>query len=524
MILTRKLVLVAYLVLPFSSCLVSVKAQSIEPNEVYSTGNIVLPTNNTSSWVNGVYQPTLTCWGWGDPGYCGPNAIVKPGNNIHFSFGTTDLYQIQAIANVLPNSGTGLVINGYNFGFTAKNGNGWDDGRVDRLNAYVTLYDSSSNVAFNRNYDLNYKFNWTTFNYSETFQTPYASKDLSNVRYGFVGGDNNYWAGPYGPEVTNITFSLKYTVDTCSVDPTSKPTCPGYAEALFKLLPQTTEKVQQSPVETTETQQSVTLAPTPHTSTQSISTSPQAAASSQQQKTNEQAQSTSSPSLKSILNLIGNERSRLGRLETSVSGAAVEQARQDAAKETAEAQSLAAVQHTQTVTSSQALAASLATQQIQNTTRTSIHSLQLNNQQTDRSLQGPQQSNQASTIDSNEVARQTSTVEDNAESKQLLSVTNPVALLASTLLPRLSSPSAQQDSSVKKSVEINDAASGKDISSIAKQPAGFDLYSIFTLKDPVFYRPYDVYRNQVNVDNVRALRQLSSDRLHNQMVEQQYRN
>ena len=35
---------------------------------------------------------------------------------------------MQAIASVLPNTGSGLRVNGYNFGFTAKNGNGWDDG------------------------------------------------------------------------------------------------------------------------------------------------------------------------------------------------------------------------------------------------------------------------------------------------------------------------------------------------------------------------------------------------------------
>lgn len=517
--------LVACLVLPFSSYLGSVKAQNLDPNQVYSTGNIVLPSTNSSSWVNGVYQPSLTCWSWGDPGYCGPNAIVRPGGNINFSYGTTDLHQIQAIANVLPNSGTGLIVNGYNFGFTAKNGNGWDDGRVDRLNAYVTFYDSSNNIAFNKNYNLNYQFNWTTFNYSETFQTPLATGNLSNVRYGFVGGDNNFWSGPYGPELYGVNFSLKYTVDPCSVDPLSKPTCPGYMEALAKLTPQTVEIAQQPVTEIKEVQQPATVTSTVAASApvnnQSTSSAPQTTAGTQQ-KANESTSSSSSPSLRSILNIIGNEQSRLSRLETSVAGAAVEQAKQEASKVTAEAQSVATSQQAQTVSSAQTLVASMVSQQIQTTSRTNIYSLQLSSQQTDRASLSLQQSNQSARSDVSEAARQAVT-EETSESKQLLSVTSPVALLSNSQLPTLISPTAQQESTVKKDVELNDAAGGRDISSIAKQPPGFDAYSTFTLKDIAFYKPEEVYKNQVNVDNARALRQLSSDRLHNEMVEQQYK-
>jgi hypothetical protein len=42
------------------------------------------------------------------------------------------------------------------------------------------------------------------------------------------------------------------------------------------------------------------------------------------------------------------------------------------------------------------------------------------------------------------------------------------------------------------------------------------------LTDVAFYAPKEIYRNQKNVDNARALRQLASDRLHQQMVDQQY--
>jgi hypothetical protein len=43
------------------------------------------------------------------------------------------------------------------------------------------------------------------------------------------------------------------------------------------------------------------------------------------------------------------------------------------------------------------------------------------------------------------------------------------------------------------------------------------------MPDVAFYAPKEIYKNQVNVDNARVLRGLGSDRLHQEMVNQQYR-
>ena len=74
---------------------------------------------------------------------------------------------------------------------------------------------------------------------------------------------------------------------------------------------------------------------------------------------------------------------------------------------------------------------------------------------------------------------------------------------------------------VKSNVQDNDAAVGVSIDSIARTPVGFNTYLI-ALNDAAFYSPKEIYRNQKTVDNVRALRQLASDRLHQEMVDQQY--
>ena len=212
-----------------------------------TTGNLTnftgSPTDTTSVWNNAgsVGQP-LTCWAPGGQGYCGPNPRVSAwgagSNVINFSYGTVDLNQVVNINKALAIGGSGVQLSGFNFGFTAKNGNGWDDGRQDYLSAYVKLYGSSGNQVTSYDYtnQTNRRYGWTNFNFNETFVTPYTASSLSNIQYGFVGRDNNFWVGPYGPEIINVNFSLKYSVkpDPCIADPLSSPTCPGYALATVK--------------------------------------------------------------------------------------------------------------------------------------------------------------------------------------------------------------------------------------------------------------------------------------------------
>ena len=207
-----------------------------------TTGNLInftgSPTDTTSNWNNGVYVNQL-CFQAGQPGNCGPNPSIRAASgSINFSYGTTDLNQVVAINKALAIGGTGVQLSGFNFGFMAKNGNGWDDARQDYLSAYVKFYGSSGNQVANYDYtsQTNQKYNWTQFNFSETFATPYTASSLSTAKVGFIGRDNNFWAGNYGPEIYNVSFSLKYSArpDPCISDPLSSPTCPGYALATVK--------------------------------------------------------------------------------------------------------------------------------------------------------------------------------------------------------------------------------------------------------------------------------------------------
>ena len=592
------------LCLAFSFTPLLSKAQTLDPTQVYNTGNIVqnTPQGGPTPWVNGVYQDNLTCWGWGDPGYCGPNAIVRPSGSINFSFGTTNLYQMQAIANVLPNTGTGLAVNGYNFGFTAKNGNGWDDARMDYLTAYVSFYDPKGSTVFNKNYDLNSRFNWTTFNYSETFNTPFASKDLGSVQYGFVGRDNNGWAGPYGPEIYNVNFSLKYSVDPCATNPLYSPTCPGYLEALAKLAPAPPPVVAEAPPPPPMIMDSNPISmigqplpppgsppvadatqppapagpapagapPPPGPAQQVASTQP--APSGQQTKVGEVSDSSggskSTVSLSSVLNMIGSNQEKTAALEKSVVQAADAQAFSagEAAKQNAE--KVAGDAQTQSITAGGSGSSSSQTSSTQSAsfqTPGSVQSMQSNPQfnnvaNSNRIMQqsasagivqseilnfnatNQQQINSQSNVRQDfNVAMVTpsssySLVTPTRQSQQVqvemptlegikFGYRGPVdsAMESKPFLPQMNSGS-EQNASVKKNVQNNEAAGNVTIESIAKQPANYAQY--FTaIPDVAFYAPKEIYKNQKTVDNARTLRGLQggSDKLHQEMINQQYK-
>jgi hypothetical protein len=80
----------------------------------------------------------------------------------------------------------------------------------------------------------------------------------------------------------------------------------------------------------------------------------------------------------------------------------------------------------------------------------------------------------------------------------------------------------QKTDTVNKNVQPNELAGGVDLTRMAVQPAGYQAYSA-AMPDVAFYAPREIYRNQVNVDNARLLRGLGSDRLHQEMVNQQYK-
>jgi hypothetical protein len=552
----------------------SSNAQDFTAGQIYNTGNIVLPTNQggPSSWVNGVYQDNLTCWAWGQPGYCGPNAIVRPGNNINFSYGSTYIYQQQDVSSILPSSTPGLQVTGYDFGFRAKNGNGWDNGRVDQLTALVRFWDTTGgrgtgNLLYGNSYDLNYKFNWTNFNFSENFTSPLNASSIGKVQYGFIGRDNNGWAGPYGPEVINVSFSLKYTVDPCSVNVLSSPSCPGYLSAINSLTPATTATVVTMSTPIISTVLPTTSDVQPSTITVDaggveVSTSgtisapdniPQSVKESAQKTESEKQEekTKSGPNMSLIMSVVRQVQAN----DRATQAAAVENALQEVSSAIANAQDQTnmVIENNQRNNAAQQQAAAESQQ-------TSVVSVQLQNAQTSRQssfnfepvaavnqiqqIQKPvEQVNTQTQVQVSKVdysllpltvhpftSSQVGVFRQNENQGEIIAQTNfvsnesPIKSILEQKPFIENTTTEQKTETVKSNVQSNELAGNVDINKMAVTPPGFNAYMSLALKDGQLYKPEEIYKNQVTVDNVRALRQLSSDRLHQEMVNQQYRN
>lgn len=539
---------------------------TLDPSQVYTTNNLVTfdPAGSatTGPWQNvGQWNGSLTCWGPGGPGYCGPNPYVGAfANTINFSYGTTDLYQVVNIANALPYSGTGLRVNGFNFGFTAKNGNGWDDGRLDYLVAYVNLYGADGKVVQSYDYGnyTNQKYGWTPFSFSETFATPYSAKDLSTARYGFVGRDNNFWAGPYGPEVTGVSFSLKYSVDPCYVDVLSSPTCPGYLDKLNSLSPAApTITVATTPTtSTTATSSSTTVDVTQPNNTVATSSSsnstpvPTLSNSVTPTATNPQPRVgeitvPGSPAkvvitARQVATILETEQRRIAILEVATTQSAVTQAQ--AAAQQAQEQSIqistatvaqsqssaqAAVQQVQEQKQQINMASALQSQSATQTLPTQLAS-QVSVSQTQSQQQTPQVVAVASGIrpvTQPAVITLAPTTENSSGEGLKLSFVGP---MSNFLNPQPRLPEVTQDTkpgpAVNTQARDNDAASGVNIAAMARTPQGFEAY-MGVVPDTKFYDPKEIYRGQRVVDNARVQRAMSgaSDRIHQDMVNQQYR-
>ena len=220
------------------------------------TGNLV-----DTNWTNGYQVPALTCWKGGDPN-CSPGTpYIRPDGNINFSYNATELYQARAIADVLPNLGTGLIATGFQFNWRSKNGNGWDNGALDTLQAYVQMYSKSGQWIEAQTYNLNFIHDWTDFSWSGNFTKERRGSDLGTILYGFYGRDNNYWMGPYGPEITNVSFSLRYQPDPCVVNPLHSSECPGFLTAINKPIPGLAEASASYSLSTTTQSSSTTSSP-----------------------------------------------------------------------------------------------------------------------------------------------------------------------------------------------------------------------------------------------------------------------
>jgi hypothetical protein len=76
---------------------------------------------------------------------------------------------------------------------------------------------------------------------------------------------------------------------------------------------------------------------------------------------------------------------------------------------------------------------------------------------------------------------------------------------------------------VKNKGDVSELAGGVDLNKLTVVPVGYNAYLAVSIKDSPFYEVKEVYKNQKIIDNVRVLRQMSSDKLHQQLINSQYK-
>ena len=184
-----------------------------------TTGNLI--TNTWNNVTNGSH-PNNCCTG-------GPGPLYDANTNtIHFSYGLTAVHQVQAINQAL--SGSGVQINGWNWGYDLRNMNGVAGGQsgTDTISVTSFITNSAGQIVQQSDQYYSTQFDWTRFSGTVNLDTNLGIADAGSLGIQFVSRDSGYWAGYYGPQVRNVSLTANYTVDQCTVNPQSSPTCPGF--------------------------------------------------------------------------------------------------------------------------------------------------------------------------------------------------------------------------------------------------------------------------------------------------------
>lgn len=505
----------------------------------------------------------------------GFNNVLNTNNLLNSSVGGASLNQAFAINTALQNAGVGAMVHGFNYGFNWRVGQGfsgctaWNqDGSCSwtmnipaYANATVSLANKNNQTIHSKPYSFTGE--GTSGSVSDKFLLP-TSMNQSMLGTGRIVGS----ASGTGSSIEGAWATLIYTADPCTNNPLYSPDCKGYAVAIAKSLAPPPAEAPQNTVELSPTMATVSGPPPPppgsssQPSNDGQSTLPllstpglsqaNAVASSSPASTNTQlragevsvagapARSSSGPSMSMIMSILSTESNRVGAVERSAVAAAVAGAEAAGAQATQQAEAVAGSLTSQSIAASltSSSGTGLSTAIFANQSQSSIFSLMDQTQSMALNSAVLRLSTQSSST-----SEAVSALSTAGSSTVFVGLSAPTRASVEVELPQSegikpgersvlndsveSRPLQQvtqerQTDAVNKNAQSNELAGGVDIAAINRQPVGFQNYS-FMLTDAQFYAPREIYRNQINVDNARALRQLSSDRLHQQLIEQQYR-
>lgn len=451
----------------------------------------------------------------------------------------------------------------------------WGDIAPTGSTTYTTNTDGSTYLKYNWNniseyYSGGSRLNSfsTKINVDGSVQTFYTALNLqtSNISVGTVGDPskgeiNQVYYAPFGTKITNGTIAdWSYlgggpATDPCAENPLSSTSCPGYATALLKSLPQTpttneTTTTVTEPVASAATPLAapITTAPTNPTSTATVTepaaTTTTATATSAtpvvsaaptalnpQPKIGEvQTAGSTKPqvSMSTIMSAVNAEQSRVQQAEKMVA----EQVKEISATVTANAEATASNASNQSIAIANTSAAksSAPTAAVVNSVvGVPGASLNIGTAMTVQQAYGiPEVQHVSGEAMQVAVMKPPTPIAVDNTSSSIFEKKSTEDVALKDLL--VGTPTIAQMQEVKSGPVVNaktkdnDAAGSITIAAIATVPLGYEAYSVMGLKDTPFYPPTQVYKNQKTVDNVRVLRAMNakSDKKHEEMVEQQY--
>ena len=465
--------------------------------QIDSTGNLI----NNGSWSGATYGV--------DPNDCcssvsGSGALYDTNTNtIMFSYGLDTLIQTIGLQQAL--GGTGVQVHGYNYSFDYRlmPNSGL---HTDNLTASIWLTTSSgfnteaTHLFLSGQVASGVNDQWNNISGTRNFKLPYT--DPQSVTMRLEGRDGGFWAGYYGPEVKNISLSVNYAFDPCSSDPLYSSSCPGYLEAymanLFALLgwsstpePEVAVVDYSLPV--------TTLSATPEETTAGevkvdaggieVSTTGELSVPDGIPEEVKEKKPVDMNLIMSIVREATDETATMSIVNQSIQDSMAEDANPD-------------------FSMTNETLASIARQ-----TETSIEQSVLENQELNQSLSGNPN---------------TFMLNEQNVSNEETNLTQDITQSQSTNQPPIqvtNEDKKETTQTVKRNIQDNEAAGEVSIDSLAQTPIDFNAYLNQQLKDMAFYAPKEIYKGQKNVDNARLLRGLTggSDRLHQQMIDQQYR-
>jgi len=469
------------------------------------------------------------------------------------------------------------------YGCTATNQDGscsWYMNVPAYANATVSLTNSSNQSIQSKSYS--FTGDGTSGLVSDKYLLP-SSTNQSLLGMGRITGS----ASGTGSSIEGAWATMIYTADPCIANPLYSPDCKDYAFAMAKqLAPASSTTITYSDgTQTLDAATGVTVtdptqppppppgsqpppppgtepppgAPPPPGSSQTASNSnptatpanqpPPPGGSSQPRagevKTAGDNNSKSGPSLGNVMSMISSNQARIGNEAKSVVQAAESAAAKDAQQAQQQAETVAGSLTTQSITSSMTQASTgtglvvsssqsqMSIVNVASVASTTVVTIGGLRPATPSIFADPNMSLSSSMMPgqfdmySLQSAPGRNNTQPEPETPQIegiriggRSVLND-AIEQRPVLPGAGTQEQRTDS-VNKNVQSNELAGGVDLTRMATQPAGYQSYST-AMPDVAFYAPREIYKNQVNVDNARLLRGLGSDRLHQEMVNQQYK-